>query len=719
MNRMNISKSFTKLIFGAITFCFLPCLLHAQNNAVYEMEQLNRLSLEELMNIEVITACGVKQKIGEAPSTMRVITSQQIQERGYEQLEDVLRDISGVDLIRVYGRAPSFITFRGMYGDENRRMLFMIDGVVENSVIGDFAMAGPAYSLHNVERIEIMWGPGSALYGANAFSAVINIITKKGEEAKGAYFQRAFGSYNTSIENVMLGLKKSNIDVILSGSLYNTDGAYFSNRHPQYSNSFIKNAWSFNGTISYTVKKFKTTLGARAYQTPGGWGEPLASPTILLGLPSQGNQNTGKGGMLQSDFRGMISSLAETFSRTAFLQSECTLNPKVTLFARGQYRETALTEKSYIYVNFPVTNFASKSPAAYFANRAGAELSANYSLTECHLLSAGIQIYQDNLEKGFREVIPDARFDTIENIPFTNISATFKPRTYTIQNNIGAYLQYVLSTTLLNKTNLTLGGRYDHNSVYGKTINPRAGIINQPSDKFTFKLLFGTAFRAPTNFELYAAPTGVRKPNLDLKPEKIQTYEANIIYIPVKILSVQANLFQNQLKDVIIQDMPVGMGVTQNQNSGTASIKGLEAKMDIVPSKSYASFLNFTYQKGVQNDGKKESSIPNIATIKGNVGLTLYIAEFLTVNIVENWVGDRSVAQTNPLGKIEGYFNTNFTLSTSKLFNKRVSASISIRNLFNQTYYDPGIRAADGNFYATVNNQPGINGLFKISISLF
>jgi outer membrane receptor protein involved in Fe transport len=68
---------------------------------------------------------------------------------------------------------------------------------------------------------------------------------------------------------------------------------------------------------------------------------------------------------------------------------------------------------------------------------------------------------------------------------------------------------------------------------------------------------------------------------------------------------------------------------------------------------------------------------------------------------------------------VNAYFITNLVISTNKLFNGRVSASLSIRNLFNQTYYDPGIRTADGNFYPTVNDQPGINGLFKISLSLF
>lgn len=719
MIQMNINKTTLRHIFCVIVFCLSFYLLRSQNDSLSEIARLNMLSLEELMNIEVITASGVKQKISEAPSTMHVITEQQIQERGYEQLDDVLRDIAGVDLIRIYGRAPSFINFRGMQGDENRRILLMIDGIVENSVMGDFSMAGPAYNLHNVQRIEIIWGPGSALYGANAFSAVINIITKKGEEVKGVHFQKAFGSYNTSIENIMLGIKKNNVDLILSGSLFNTDGPRFSARHPQYSNSYVKNACSFNGSISYTSGKIKTTLGARAYQTPSGWGEPLASPSILLGLPPQGNQNSGKGGMLQSGFNGMLPSFAETFSRTAFVQSEYALRQRLKLFARLQYRENVLTENSFIYLQSPGTNFMVKSLAAYYANRVGGELSASYSVTEQQQFSAGIQIHQDNLERGFREVIPDSKFDTIGNIPFANMHATFKPRAYTIQNHIGTYLQYIHSTTLFNKTNFTLGGRYDQNSIYGKTINPRIGVISQPNDKVTIKILYGTAFRAPTNFELYAAPTGVRIPNVDLKPEKIQTYEANIIYAPLKILSVQVNFFRNELNDIIVQDVPVGIGITQNLNAGTASIMGFDTKVDIVSSKSCAAFLNFTYQEGTQNDGRTRSAIPNIASVKGNAGLSFYIAELLSVNIIENWVGDRTMALTNPLREAKGYFNTNLVFSTRKLFNNRIRASIIIRNLLNQKYYDAGIRAADGNFYATVNEQPGINGLFKISVSLY
>jgi len=128
---MNTKITFT--IFLLLSSFFL----RAQNDSIRKISTLSELSLEELMNIKVVTASGTEQKISEAPSTMVVVTSAQIEERGYEQLDDVLRDIPAVDLVHIYGRAPSFITFRGMYGDENRRMLFMIDGIVENSIMGN------------------------------------------------------------------------------------------------------------------------------------------------------------------------------------------------------------------------------------------------------------------------------------------------------------------------------------------------------------------------------------------------------------------------------------------------------------------------------------------------------------------------------------------------------------------------------------------------------
>ncbi|HXH18954.1 MAG TPA: TonB-dependent receptor [Chitinophagales bacterium] len=697
--------------------------MNAQNDTVPKVSSLSELTLEELMNIEVVTASKIGQKLSEAPSTMIVITARQIEERGYEQLEDVLRDIPGVDLIHVHGAIPTVATFRGMYGDENKRILLMIDGSIENNIIGDFELAGPAYSLHNAERIEIMWGPGSALYGANAFSGVINIITKKGTDINGFHVQAGYGSFNTALLNGLFGLKKSNFDFAFSGSLVRSDGPVFANRHPDFSNAYIDNAWSFNGNVGYSYKKTKTTLGFRTYQTPIGTGLFTNTPTTLLALPPPGNDNPGNSGTIPYAIRGERPSLWDSYARTVSVENEFYPTSKFTLSTRFRYRETGLSEKTYSYLTFNGI-LVQKLRFVHSSYRLAGEASAIYSISEHHAFYAGVHYYSDNLEKGYRGTIPDTRVDTVDNIPVSNINSVLKPREYTVQNNIGVYIQYALNTGFLKKTNLTLGGRYDYNDVYGSTINPRLGLINQPHEKFTWKFLFGSAYRAPTNYELFPSTVGFRVPNPGLGPEKIRTYELNLAYAPVKSLWGQVNLFWNTLTDLIITDVPIEGGKTQNKNIGEATTKGFEIKLDVVPVKSFSAFANFTFQKGserymVNDSTKKEFDIPNIAEVKGNVGITVDIANIFTVSIIENLTGARSVPSTNLHGEVEGYYITNLVITTNKFFENRVSASLNIRNVFNQTWYDPGIRVADGNFYGTVHEQPGMNGSFKICMSFY
>src|SRR6202020_1497198 len=168
-------------------------MVEAQQDSTLELKQLLNLSVEQLLNVKVVTASGFLQNASQAPSTITVITARQIQERGYEQLEDALRDVPGIDMVHINGYAPTLIYFRGMYGAENLRALLMIDGIAENNILGSNDMAGPAYNLHDVERIEIIWGPVSSLYGANAFGGVINIISRKGGQINGIHAQEGLG----------------------------------------------------------------------------------------------------------------------------------------------------------------------------------------------------------------------------------------------------------------------------------------------------------------------------------------------------------------------------------------------------------------------------------------------------------------------------------------------------------------------------------------------
>lgn len=698
--------------------CFLlvfPFLLHAQVDSSADVKALLKLSLEELMNVKVVTASGQMQTTSEAPSTITVITAKQIEERGYEQLEDALRDIPGIDMIHVNGYAPTLIYFRGMYGAENLRALLMINGIVENNILGSNDMAGPAYSLHNVERIEIIWGPVSAIYGANAFGGVINIITKKGEDINGFRAEAGYGSFNTNFEKIEAGIKKSHFEFSLAGSLYSTDGPKFTNRDPNYDASYVDKAYSLNTALSYYGTKTKTTLGFRVYETPMGWGTYSNSPTVYLGLPSQGYGNKGIIGILQSPIRGERSGLDNSYLKTWFLEHDYKPNTKTDILARVVYRETGIADNSYLYITADGTKLI-RVPVTSWSNRIEGDLTGNFNLTNNQNLSAGIEYTRDNVEAGQRKFTID--YNTFYFLDgkdtLLNLHSTFLPRVYDIRNNFGSYLQYVLNTKLLGKTNFTLGARYDDNSYFGDAFSPRLAIVNQPDQKLTFKLQVGKAFRSPTNLEIHQI---IPDSSFQLKQEKLVTYEINAIYSPTEKLRIQLNGFHNDLSDVII--LSNISGLTPNKNPGKFKITGVETALDFDISKTVSGFANFTYQHtwGKNLVTGKSGKLPGVADVKGNAGFTAHINNLFILSVSGNWVGKRKVPGTDPLGSVKGYFLTNCVLSTRELFNNKVTVSLNVHNIFNTKWFDPGFRTADGLLYSTILEQPGMNGFIKVGIS--
>ncbi|MEO7962034.1 MAG: TonB-dependent receptor, partial [Ginsengibacter sp.] len=583
------------------------------------------------------------------------------------------------------------------------------------NIVGTNDIAGPAYSLHNADRIEIIWGPASALYGANAFGGVINIISKKGAAINGLHAEQGFGSFNTSFEKVSLGMKKSNFEFSAAGTLFSTDGPKFTNRDPKYSNSYVDKAYSLNTALSYYARNSKTTLGFRTYNTPMGWGTFFNSPTVFLGLPPQGNENKGILGLLSREVRGEQGGLTNPYLRTFFLQNEFKPNEKFSLLSRVVFRETGTGDDSYLYLTLDGKKLIRGILTSY-SNRISGELRANYSISKKQFFSGGIEYYRDNVERGSRR----ATLDTTNNIylidgrdTVSNLYSTFLPRLHDIRSNFGGYLQYVVQTRLARKTNFTLGARYDHNSYFGSAFNPRIAVVNKPSENLTFKIQFGTAFRAPTNTEITQAPA-----SFDLKTEKIKTYEVNGIYSGIRNVQLQVNLFRNELRDVIV----IGnlSGLNPNKNPGAENINGMESSVDIMLTKSISAFFNFTYQdaRGRNFVTGFSGELPGVAKYKGNARITSHVEDFLTLSLSGNWVGRRRVPRTDPYGPVDGYFLTNFIVSTGNLFNKGIKASLNIHNLFNVKWLDPGFRTADGFLFSTVLEQPGINGLFKITVNI-
>jgi len=337
----------------------------------------------------------------------------------------------------------------------------------------------------------------------------------------------------------------------------------------------------------------------------------------------------------------------------------------------------------------------------------------------------GAQFEKSDIEKGYRNFITGR-----ESVDYTNVAG---------------YGQYRHRTKLLSETNFIAGLRYDYNDKYGtefslgQTFNPRVGVVSKPFESIIFKILAGTAFRAPNNFEIYSETTQ-RIKNLDLKPEKEKTVELSLIFQPSKSFVVEGNAFYNIFEDIITSNVqtnsPIydtetgsfsGSYYLQNRNQGDAVVKGFEIKTMALFSKNLNGFSNLTFQKTerdmvevVKNsDGTDKIKngnfvtktatyeVPNIAEIKANFGVTYTWDDLITVYFVNNWVGQRTTAVSNPIENIDGYSITNSSLFFHKIFIENLKASLTVNNIFNSDYVDPGIRSASGGYYGTQHVQPG------------
>ena len=163
----------------------LVCVCASSQEIDTSMARIYSMDMEELMNMKVSIATKTEQSVSESPAIVSVITSEEIQRMGAREIEDVLQLVPGFEINRGYGGYYN-IGVRGVKDSRNTsKILFMIDGIPVNQIFfGSFTQWGYSLNLDNIERIEIIRGPGSALYGRNAFSAVINIINKSSKSGE-------------------------------------------------------------------------------------------------------------------------------------------------------------------------------------------------------------------------------------------------------------------------------------------------------------------------------------------------------------------------------------------------------------------------------------------------------------------------------------------------------------------------------------------------------
>ena len=195
-----------------------------------DLALLKFLSLEDLAAVQLDTVVGAskhEQKVTEAPSAVSIVTADDIKKQGYRTLADVLRSVRGFYV--TYDRGYNYIGMRGMNipGDFGGRLLITVDGHRMNDPIYDSAASGMDFILDVdlIERVEVIRGPGSSLYGNNAFLGVINVITRKGGDVNGAEVSGSAATFDTYTGRITYGNKFTNgVELMISGTYYDSAG---------------------------------------------------------------------------------------------------------------------------------------------------------------------------------------------------------------------------------------------------------------------------------------------------------------------------------------------------------------------------------------------------------------------------------------------------------------------------------------------------------------
>ncbi|MCK5148268.1 TonB-dependent receptor plug domain-containing protein [bacterium] len=224
-----------KIIYGVllVSGSLLQQLALAQDVDPLKIDKLFAMSFNELLNVEVTSVSKFEQKIAQAPASVLVITEEQIRDNLYHDLSDVLKDISFIDIVDNARGFGEYYTIKGIEG--NDRFLVLIDGRKINSATGTFLSVGNSISVSFAKRIEIISGPSSIIYGADAVSGIINIISTEPSEGFKLSVNTAYGSYNSLYSNINAQFRFNKIfSILASVGLYHSRGPDFIDRDSVY-----------------------------------------------------------------------------------------------------------------------------------------------------------------------------------------------------------------------------------------------------------------------------------------------------------------------------------------------------------------------------------------------------------------------------------------------------------------------------------------------------
>lgn len=604
------------------------------------IKDLFEMSLTDLMNQKVVSASRFTQSTPEAASSIATITADDIKFFGYRTLGEALNSQRGM-----YISDDKNYTYVGSRGfsrptDYNNRIVTMIDGHIINEVVygSSFMDNSLGINLDNVERIEIIRGPGASVYGSGAMLNIINIIMKKGADDDGVSVSAGIGSFGRKNLSAIYGRKIKNTDISVSGTggTYKGENYYFEELDAPETN-FGKSEgkdwekyFGFHGALTISNFKLTSSISSRS-----------------KGIPT---------GAFETDLTGDVRSADERFYVESTYQKEIADNSSLNF---------RLCYDDYHYSgSYP--GGGEDSFDASHGHWLGAEIKYYLEAGERNIITAGIE-YRNVLRSDYREWDNDTTY-FYKNFPYSFISLYAQDQVRLVKN-----------------LNFTAGLRYDHYSVFGQAVSPRLALVYTYSTASYLKLLYSGAFRIPNIYEAFYESYGFHFSNSDIQPEKIRTAELAWSQKLSGTFYGTLSLYTYSVFDLIDQVLDETEGLTTFRNIGSAKVTGAEYELKFVDKENQnQAFLNLSLQKA--KDENTGDILSNSPAFLFKSGIVIAVPKYFFIIPEFFFETGRKTLAGNETSDVY-LFNLGIN---SVRFLKYFEASIKARNILNRKYYYPG-----------------------------
>lgn len=624
--------------------------------AVHAQAPLTDLSLEELMTLDAGHVFGASERlqpVTEAPASVSFITADEIARFGYRTLADILRSVRGMYVSD--DRNFSFVGVRGFGnpGDYNSRILLLVNGHRVNDNVFGQAEIGAEFGMDpaTFERVEIIRGPASSLYGDSAFFAVVNVITKTGASLDGGSASVEAGTLGTRILRGSLGHVFGNgVDLAMMATHEQSTGVdrlYFPELDSPSTNAGIaegldgERVGQFYGRLSYRNLTFVGAYGTRRRDVP------TASFGTIFNEQEHRERTTDRHTLLDAEY---VRQFGDT--RLALRGS----------FDRFTYDGT-----------YPMAGDEPDGPLLVGLNsvngvRWTAGARATRPLGTRHTLTAGVE-YIDNVHQDQESRYLDPP------IPLLDLNRR--------SQQTGVYLQdeVKLAPWLIG----TIGLRYDGYEQFMR-VTPRAALIAMPSPTQSYKYLFGSAFRAPNAYELNAVYFGDRVNAL--RPEAIDTHEVVWERYTGDWLRTSLSGYWYRADRLITStaDPEAFLGATY-VNQGEVRARGLEVESQMRLWHGWQAWASYALQRAVDQDTARDLPNSPRQMLKGRLSIPGPTAQsYLAVEA--QYLGAR---QSLAGRRVEPA--TTMHVTVTQPLGPSWELIGTVRNLFDVEYYDPASSA--------------------------